>query len=340
MFEVSILGVEILSTSGTRDGISLAAVHGEITPTSPQLLHGFVELSNLDPIHGATVRALVSDLLPPGVDIATEVRRSRLMSLVWADETGLPAIADYLSNWPPREQWLWYLATAHLPEAISVSDKALQRVESQSIHLSDEWAAFIASEGLAWVSHAPPVGTFAGMDYVAQRRFRFDTIETDAVLLAELQDAVIGQVGRDIYQARAHSSLRASLLEMRSALRAFRSMYWGSTLTERGLTNTLLERLQEVRQIPKRLSELRHIVSEATNEVSEQDLRMISSSLGVLAVLGFPTSTALAIWAGLSPGNPTATLFWALGGSLTATAVILISLPGLRRLVRDLTERE
>lgn len=149
---------------------ALLVVHGRINGSEAQCLRTFIELSNLDPVHGASIRSAVESQLGTA-SLGSGVRRARLMSLVCPDGAGLPSIASNLdATWTTKDQWLWYLATAHMPGTITVSRDSYDQVRSRSIRITDEWTGFVASEGVSYVADRLPSGQLAQPDALRQRK--------------------------------------------------------------------------------------------------------------------------------------------------------------------------
>lgn len=314
---------------------ALLAIHGIVNGSAEQCLNTLVELSNLDPVHGASVRTAVEGQLG-SASLGTGVRRARMMSLVCPDENGLPSIAENLdSTWSPKDQWLWYLATAHMPGTITVSRGSHDLLRSRSIRVTDEWSGFVASEGVSYVADRLPPAELAQPDALRQRTLRFHTIELDAFLLAEAQDVLINRIGDSLFEARKGKKQSVgSLHSMSSPLAAYRLMNWGDRITERGYTNNLLVSLRAVKNIPERLAELREDVKETVDEIEAQSANSRNAALGVLAILGFPFSSALAIWAGIEDRTIDG-LWQALGFAGTASLLLAIVVPGLRSIAAN-----
>ncbi|MFJ4207964.1 hypothetical protein ACIPY2_05805 [Paenarthrobacter sp. NPDC089675] len=309
---------------------ALLVVHGRVNGTAEQCLRTLVELSNLDPKHGASIRSALESQLGTA-SLGSGVRRARLMSLVCPDDAGLPTIASNLEpEWSAKDQWLWYLATAHMPGTITVSRDSHDQVRSRSIRVTDEWSGFVASEGVSYVADRLPPAGLAQADALRQRKLRFHTIELDAFLLAEAQDVLINRIGDALFQARKgghHSS--QSVAGMSSPLAAYRLMNWGDRITERGYTNDLFLSLRSVKGIPDRLTELREDVREAITELEAQSAASRNAALGVLAILGFPFSSAFAIWAGIEDRTIEG-LWTAIASAAGASLMLSLVIPGLR----------
>ncbi len=333
--EVKITGAELLRIHSGQKNNGIGVLHGACNSRDDQVLSTFVELSNIDKVHGLRMREFFAGPLSPA-EIPSRSRRVRIMSLVCPTTHGLPEIAPNLDGiWTRKEQWLSYLATSHMPEGITVSRTLLDHLRRDKLEISDEWSCFSAAEGSAYVANDPATDNTHTQELLRQRVFRFHTIETDAFLLAEAQDLLLSRISDALFVARNQNSLKDSLESMKDALEAFRLMYWGERIAERGFTNSLLSAQRAVKDIPERLEELRADVREATNEIAERDTASSSAALGVLAVVGFPVSTALSIWAALGadrwPGLAIALIL----AAITSVALVLV-FPGLRGLVGKL----
>lgn len=328
---VEIIGAELFLLYAGVSKQGVAVVHGRCVDAAPSTLVGLVELSNLDRIHGQAVRALVEEAVAPA-SLPRDVRRAQIMTLVQPDATGLPEIAANLSGrWTAEDQWLWYVATCHLPGTITVGQEQVEALRAQTIAISDDWRCFSAVEGTAYIGRTPTVVDEQVLDTLRQRTFRFRTMEVDAYLLAEAQDLLITDIADELYQGRTHRALSAGIATA-AGLQAFRNMYWGDRIAERGLTNELFRARRVLKDIPTRLGELRRDVAEAVDEAAERRSETTSAALGVLAVVGLPFSTTIAVWAAFEPVSG-AGLGVALGLAVVIAVGLIALFPGLRSLV-------
>ena len=331
-----ISGVELLKLHD-EDGLNaIAVIHGRCVSEADSLLSALVEFCNVDRVHGQQMRDAVGSLISPA-SLGTSVRRGRMMSLVQPGSNGLAEIAPNLDGkWSREQQWLWFLATCHLPDTITVGAAQIARLKSDRLSISDDWAAFSAVEGTAYVARKPHVVDAHVLDLLRQRAFRFHTIETDAFFLSEAQDSLITHITSQIFNARRRDA-ENPLQEMRSALSAFRLMYWGDRIAERGFTNELLASRRSVKEIPRRLQELKDDVDQVEAEVAEGSAVATNSALGILAVIGLPLSSALVIWQTFEP-KPEG--LWFVGLATLVSAVVLVwAFPGLRSLPRQFFRR-
>jgi len=289
-------------------------------------------LSNLDHIHGARMRKLVEAAVAPAT-VGNNVRRARLMALVQPGVGDLPEIAANLgaATWSRQEQWLWYLATCHLPTGVSVGSDRVDTLRLAIDRISDEWSSFSAVEGTAYVASAPSELDPQVIDILRQRTFRFHTIEVDAFLLAEAQDMLSTSISDRLYLAQINKDAASGAIDTKRALVQFRQMYWGDRIAERGFTaNRLLVARRNVKDLPARISQLKVDAEEAVSSASERANEDTSAALGVLTVVGLPISTALAVWGAL--GATLTGLLVAAATSVAASLVLVFAVPGLRRI--------
>jgi hypothetical protein len=305
-----------------------ALFHGTIRHDDLRVLKGVVELANVDPVHGTVVRGLYQSLLGAHVFVSDQIRRARLLTMVCGAADGLPSVATNLEGgWSRRDQWLWHLATCHMPNTITVGRESLTIVRDRQIHVSDEWKGFVAREGAAYVanSHSELVATLE--QAVEQREIRIRSMEADALLLAELQDSLSSRIVDGLFLSRRGVQ---TAVPIQSLLGAYRSMYWGERITERGYSNDLLLGLRRVKRLPERLTDLRLDVEDAGAEMAERAASTTNAALALLTVFGFPTGTALGIWSAVDTGHTWRGLFEALLAAMVMAAVLMLAFPGLR----------
>lgn len=331
-----ISGIELLKLHDEEGLNAIAVVHGRCMSDPESLLSSLVEICNVDRVHGREMRDTVESLITPA-DLGASVRRGRMMTLVQPSREGLPAIAPNLDGrWSREQQWLWFLATCHLPDSITVGPAQISRLKAERLSISDDWAAFSAVEGTAYVARTPEAVDDHVRDLLRQRVFRFHTIETDAFLLSEAQDLLITHITSQIFTARRRES-ENPLGEMRSALVAFRLMYWGDRIAERGFTNELMASRRAVKEVPGRLQELKEDIDQVAAEVVEGSTIATNSALGILAVIGLPLSAALVIWQTFEPKVDG--LWWVGIGTAISAVVLVWAFPGLRSLPRQIMRR-
>lgn len=331
-FDVRVDALEVMRAMDLRGNDAFAVVHGTVLHSDLQVLRGLVELSNIDTLHGAKVREFYQSLLGERVVIAKPTRRAKMLSMVCGSDAGLPQVAENLeTDWTRQDQWLWHLATCHMPNTITVGRDSQKTLASRTIHVSDEWKGFVAGEGAAYAANNKSQLLETLPHAVEQRLLRIRSMEADAMLLAELQDNLASRITDGLFALRRGdvSSSRAETIE--SYLSAYRLMYWGDRLTERGYSNDLLVNLREVKRLPERVIDLRLAVEDATSELAEDAASATNAALALLAVAGFPIGTSLTTWTALEVDPTWRGLGLALLSAACMAGALMLVFPGLRR---------
>lgn len=211
-------------------------------------------------------------------------------------------------------------------------------MSSAAIPVAHEWRVVVMRDAYVNLATSIDILSQTGAQEAERRRIRLLTIELDALLLVELQDLMAELVETRIYKLGADDSRSRSVVEGDSVLRAYRSMYWGSRLLERGPGQLVFEALRVNRELPRRMNDLAAAVTSLENDVQRSISNQTNAALGLIAAVGLPASIAFAVWSATQPDDLRSTV-WPVVGTALGCILVLIMFPGIRMLVRDAIAR-
>lgn len=315
---------------------AVAVFHGRMPAhAAPQdmvkLLRNCVDL---DPEHeGGAYRRWAEEALPPGYEVARNQREAVYLCLI-TSRTGLPP----LNEWSARrgldvpDQWLLHLYEASQKPADTDLD-------AKKIPLVGGLSGVLGLRGLVAVGTEQDVVT-PGYDvsYYAGSSYRHRTVYADVLVLAQLQDLLLDALDAEVELAARSAPDRRRIFRLERDLLVFRRSYLGADFGRKEMPGAILRRWQKEADTQAKSQALREDLTELARQVQTSETETTNAILGLIAAIGLPMATGLAIWAGLPDAGVTA-LWWTLLPVVTTSLVLILAVPGLRRLTLDAFRR-
>ncbi|MEV0846271.1 hypothetical protein AB0J21_10410 [Streptomyces sp. NPDC049954] len=289
---------------------------------------------DLDPEHAdGAHRRWADEMLPPGWGVARDVREAVYLCLV-TSTTGLPPLnaASARRGLDVVDQWL-----LHLYEA---SEKPGDRdIASRRISLAGGLRAVLGRRGLVAVGTENDVPRSGHEEsYYEASSFFQRTLYTDALVMAQLQDILLDALDGEVeLAARTEPDLRR-IFRLERDLLIFRRSYLGVRFGPGDKSGVILRAWQTRSDTQAKVQSLKEDLAELSRQVQTSETETTNAILGLIAAIGLPLATGLAIWAGLPDAGATS-LWWTLLPVLVTVLVLIAAVPGLRRLTLDAFKR-
>ncbi|QEV51344.1 hypothetical protein CP981_06410 [Streptomyces platensis] len=317
----------------------VALLHG-VLPSDPpaQLPKTLQECADVDPHHGqGAQRAWVARQLPSGCRIADTEREAVHCTLVTA-QSGLVRLHPGRAqrNWDSLDQWLWHLhhATLYPP-----GPEAAEQLHAMRLPLPTKVRGVLGIRGLTLVGTEQDPGVGVPRNYYDGTSYHLATLYADALALARLQQTVLDAFGSEVARIGEHEPRRRKVAQMERDLLVFRRSYWAAGFGRQGTVDAMVRAWQQSAGLPQSLQSLVSDLGELSRQVQSAETETTNAILGLLAAVGLPLTTGLAIWQGL-PQAGSSSLFRILGATGVVTVGLVTLFPGLRRLFVDLFRRK
>jgi hypothetical protein len=311
-------------------------VHLSIDPGGA-VLKTISEVVNHNQSHGAAMREWVDKIVDPWARISASHRRAEHVSVVTGSSMtmpGTPSVA-ITSEVDGHNLWLASLAAS----GRYGPDVEMMGSAGTYISMSNRIRGLVGRDGIAVVGLLPDDGTSTGttgFDY-GFLDFSVEGLYTDTLLFARLQRIMIGELRDELADARTRGSSKDDLWRLERRLVDFRREYWRADFAPQGSQDDFLAAYQKENSLPGQLDEVASQLAEYSAQVQRTEQERTNAVLGLVAIVAFPVSSAVAIWAGIDDRSP-GQLLVALGCAV-AFALALLAIPGARALLRPLFRR-
>lgn len=324
-----------LPTTAPRPS-GILVVHLSIDPCS-DVLKTISEVVNHNPSHGASMRAWINDLVDPWARIASSHRRAEHVSVVTSDSSAMPGtpMVSITGDVNGHDLWLASLAAS----GRYGPDTDLMAHAGTYISMSNRMRGLVGRDGIAVVGLQPDDGSSSGasgFDYGGLEFFA-EGLYTDTLLFARLQRIMVGELRDELTAARLSGSSKQNLRQLERRLVDFRREYWRTDFAPQGSQDDFLVGYQSENSLPSQLSEIAGQLAEYSAQVQRTEQELTNAILGLVTIIAFPVSSAIAIWAGID-NRSLCQLLIALASAVAVT-VGLIAIPGARALLKPLIRR-
>ncbi|WP_435241547.1 hypothetical protein [Streptomyces cucumeris] len=317
----------------------VALLHGSLPPDPPaRLPKSLQECANIDAHQGegGAQRAWVAQQLPAGCRIAETEREAVHCTLVTARSSLVQLYEGRTQRgWDSTDQSLWQMhhATLYRP-----SPEALEQFQPMRLPLPAKVRGVLGLRGLTLMStdHDPGVGT--PRNYYDGTSYHLATLYADALALARLQQIVLNAFGREVARIGEHEPRRRKVAQLERNLLVFRRSYWTADFGRQGTVDAMVRAWQRSAGLPESLQSLVSDLGELSRQVQSAETETTNAILGLIAAVGLPLTTGLAVWQGL-PQAGVMTLWRTLLVTGAVTIILVTFFPGLRRLFLDLFRR-
>lgn len=316
----------------------VALLHGALPPDAPaRLPKTLQECADVDEHHGQGVhRAWVAQQLPPGCRIAVTEREAVHCTLVTPRSGHLRLHPGRLQQgWNSIDQWLWHMhhATLYPP-----GPEALEQLQGMRLPLPTKVRGVLGVRGLTLVGTERDPGRDVPLNYYDGTSYHLTTLYADALALARLQQIVLDAFGHEVARIGEHEPRRRKVAQLERDLLVFRRSYWTADFGRQGTVDAMMRAWQQSAGLQQSLQSLINDLGELSRQVQSAETETTNAILGLLAAVGLPLTTGLAVWQGLPQAG--ASLLWrTLSVTMVATVVLVTFFPGLRRLFVDLFRR-
>ncbi|WP_434795251.1 hypothetical protein WN979_16625 [Streptomyces albidoflavus] len=315
---------------------SVAVIHGHLPEhqSSMDLVAALRRSADLDPDReqGAH-RAWANSVLPPGYEVARDQREATYLALV-TSATSLPRLSERSaqSGLDAADQWL-----VHLYEASA--DVPSTDLTSRQIPLAGGLPTVVGPRGLVSVGTRSdvvqaghPVSYYEGSSY--QQR----TLYTDALVMGRLQDLLIDAVDSEVEHAARATPDRRRIFRLERDFLVFRRSYLRATFGRGFRPALILRTWQRHADTHGRVQILKDDLTELSRQVQTFETETTNAILGLIATIGLPLATGLAIWAGL-PDAGVKSLWQTLVPVGAVVVTLVAAVPALRRLTLNAFKR-
>ncbi|QKW06320.1 hypothetical protein HUT18_07800 [Streptomyces sp. NA04227] len=316
---------------------AVALLHGILPAAGPSELPKALQFSaNIDAHHRqGEQRDWVSAQLPSGCRLA-ETEREMVHGVLVTPRHELPILHADLEL-GASDQWLWKMlyATEYAPPI-----EAEEELRELRLRLPTAVRGVAGSRGvsLAGTSPDPNPAQPAHYQYYDATSFHLATLYSDALALACLQRIVLDAFGREVARMGESEPRRRKVGQLERDLLVFRRSYWAADFGRQAVSTAIVQNFQRDCGLPEALQSLVSDLGELARQVQAAETETTNAILGLLAAIGVPLGTGLAIWQGL-PQSGEAALYRTLGITCLTTALLTGTFPGLRRLFVDLFRR-
>ncbi|RSO50653.1 hypothetical protein DMH15_00635 [Streptomyces sp. WAC 06725] len=324
-----------METPAAANGVAL--LHGTLPAVRPadlpKALQFCVDIDRQHR-HGAQ-RQWVSGQLPNGCRIAETQRKMNHGVFVTARRE-LPRL-DENSGLDAAGQWLWKLLNT---TEYALPIEAGEELEESRLRLPAHVRGVAGARGLCMVGTAADPNSEQASDYQYYdgSSYHLSTLYADALALAGLQQIVLDAFGREVARMGESEPLRRKVGQMERDLLIFRRSYWAADFGRQAACTAIVRNVRRGCGLPEALQSLVTDLGELARQVQAAETETTNAILGLLAAIGLPLATGLAIWQGLSQADA-ASLYRTLGITCLTTVLLMIAFPGLRRLFTSLFHR-
>ncbi|MFI2613728.1 hypothetical protein [Streptomyces sp. NPDC018584] len=324
-----------MDTPAAANGVAL--LHGTLPAVRPADLPKSLQFTaNIDAHHRqGEQRQWVSSHLPSGCHIA-ETEREMVHGVLVTPRYELPIFHEGL-EFDAAEQWLWKMlyATEYAPP-----HEAGEELRELHLRLPAAVRGVAGARGLSVVGTAadPNPEQPPNYQYYDASSFHLATLHSDALALACLQRIVLDAFGREVARMGESEPLRRKVGQLERDLLTFRRSYWAAEFGRQAVCTAIMRNFQRDCGLPEALQSLISDLGELSRQVQVAETETTNAILGLLAAVGLPLATGLAIWQGL-PQASEASLYRTLGITGLTTMLLMSAFPGLRRLFVTLFRR-
>lgn len=319
---------------------AVAILHGHLpADLPPKILPETLRRSaELDTEHqDGEQRAWIDNhILPEHTSVSTSEREAVYLSLA-TSATGLPDLSVGAGDpADPCEQWLWHLyrATRSRPEQGALAD-----LLKKEYHFTGGVRSVFGLRGLA------TVGTWKDIikqgyteSYYAGSAYHNRTLYSDAFSLAKLQDIVLEAFQSELAQLAKSKPHKKRIFQLERNLLIFQTTYWSCGFGKNEDVEAILRRWQAEAELTQKIQILKDDLTELSRQVQTFETETTNAILGLIATVGLPLATGLAIWAGLPDAGVKS--LWQTLVPVGAVIITLIAVvPALRRLTLNAFKR-
>lgn len=321
-----------MESPAVANGVAL--LHGTLPAVRPSDLPKALQLcANIDAHHqeGAQ-RRWVAEQLPDGCHIAG-TEREMLHGVLITPRDELPRLHNDApaSDLSAAEQWLWSMlyATEYPPPL-----EAGEELRELNLRLPTAIRGVAGARGLSLVGTAadPNPAQPPNYQYYDASSFHLATLQSDALALARLQHIVLDAFGREVVRTGQREPRRRKVGQLERDLLIFRRSYWSADFGRQAVCTAIIRNYQRNAGLPEALHSLVGDLGELSRQVQAAETETTNAILGLLAAVGLPLATGLAIWQGL-PQAGAASLYRTLGITCLTTVFLMGTFPGLRSLL-------
>lgn len=314
---------------------ALLVVHGRIDVSTQDAFAVLRRTLNHNPSHGAEMRDWLSDVVDPWANVHSLHRRSAHVTLV---TTSGPMTGESGTSQPAMEksapnEWLAQIASygRYAPDVDLLPDTG------RFIGMSENLRGLVSRSCIALAGLKPDSGLSdgsLGFDYGGAEFFA-EGLYADVLLLGQLQAVSILQLRERISEARRRGSSRQELDSLELNVVDFRQKYWRRDVAPQGSQDEFLVAFQEINSLGEMLSEVTSQLTEYSAHVQRHEQQLTNAVLGLVALLAFPLSIAVTIWAGIDQRTTTQLVIAILSG-LGTFLLMAVIFPGVRKILGDL----
>ncbi|WP_407560042.1 hypothetical protein [Streptomyces sp. 184] len=318
----------------------VAIVHGRLSAQLPpvELPKALRLAAELNPQHkGGARRLWMNGVLPAGVRIAEGERKAVHLALVTSAaelpqlDPGQPAEADVHGRW----LYHMYLATQSVPD-----EAAVAALLTREYHVIGGIRVLFGPRGLVTVATRPEVIDPGRQEsYYAGSSFRHRTGYADAFALAKLQDIAVSAAEAELLRLARSEPRRVDVARLERTVLVLQRVYLAAGFGDNRDAHAMLRRQYEEAGLAGRVQTLREDLGELSRQVQTSESEKTNAILGLIAAVGLPLGTGLAIWSGL-PSAGADSLWRTLLPVGVVILVLVTAFPGLRRLVFDAVKRK
>ncbi|WP_242585253.1 hypothetical protein [Streptomyces sp. MST-110588] len=325
-----------METPAAANGVAL--LHGTLPAVRPADLPKSLQICVDIDTHQrrGEQRHWVAGQLPDGCRIA-ETQRKMIHGVFVSARGELPRLHEN-SELDVAGQWLWdmFHATEYAPPA-----EAAEELEELRLRLPIAVRGVAGTRGLSLVATGSDPNREQPSDrqYYDGTSFHLTTLYSEALALACLQQIVLDAFGREVARLGQSEPLRRKVGRLERDLLIFRRSYWAVDFGRQATCTAIVRNMQRGCGLPEALQSLISDLGELARQVQAAETETTNAILGLLAAIGLPLATGLAIWQGL-PQAGTASLYRTLGITCLTTALLIGTFPGLRRLFVSLFRRD
>ncbi|GAA2527345.1 hypothetical protein GCM10010295_04750 [Streptomyces intermedius] len=315
---------------------SVAVIHGRLPGhlAPMDLVAALRHSADLDPDREqGAYRAWANSVLPPGYEVARDQREATYLALV-TSPTSLPQLSERSARagLDAAEQWL-----VHLYEASA--DAPSTDLASRQISLAGDLPTVVGQRGLVSVgTRSDVVQAGYPVSYYEGSRYQQRTLYTDALVMGRLQDLLIDAVDTEVEHAARAAPDRRRIFRLERDFLVFRRSYLRATFGKGFRPALILRTWQRHADTQGRVQILKDDLTELSRQVQTFETETTNAILGLIATIGLPLATGLAIWAGL-PDAGTRSLWWTLGPVGAVIVTLIAVVPALRRLTLNAFKR-